>query len=416
MSYQNLIHSTLPFPTPADAMLMDVARRVQLSPTKHDEAQRHHEALCHYVDRPGSPLEGLVIACYPGGSFATGTAIASSVSRDQHDVDVVMELDLAAKSDPGAILRQLFEAINAEPGSRYHGKVELNSRCVTVTYTDGVRVDLMPIARISHEPEKAGILFHWRPESRESYHKPVNPWGFAEHFNASTALDPVFAAIFEARAMIDEGVIAKAQTDPVPDHVPLSEKAARVVALQLLKRARDVRYRRRDGRKPPSIVLAALALEVQPTGAGLLEEIVSIAAHVATRLEDEGRHGRVIDVRNPAYMPDRFTDRWPENLMAQSLYISDLRYLVRQLARMRDENASLTETRAILDDLFGETAAGYAVEQLLERSHKAMKDGSMRFGPGGRVLTGAAATAAAVHTAATPARASTNMGGMELPS
>ena len=416
MTYQSPIHSTLPFSTPADAMLMDVARRVQLSPTKHDEAQRHHQALCQYVDRAGSPLEGLVVACYPGGSFATGTAIASSVSKDQHDVDVVMELDVATGADPAFTLGQLFDAINGEPGSRYHGRVVLNSRCVTVTYADGVRVDLMPIARLPDAPDKAGNLFHSRPATRERYHKPVNPWAFAEHFNDSTALDPVFAAIFEARAMLDASVIAKAQTDPVPDHVPLSEKAARVVALQLLKRARDVRYRRRDGRKPPSIVLAALALEVQPTGAGLLEEVASIAGHVATRLEREGSRGAVIDVRNPAYTPDRFTDRWPENTAAQTLYVNDLRYLVRQLARLRNENASLTEASSILDDLFGETAAGFAVEQLLERSRMAMEDGSMRFGTNGKVLTGAAATAAAASATATSARASTNMGGMELPS
>ncbi|THD34493.1 MAG: nucleotidyltransferase [Sphingomonas sp.] len=412
MTYQSPFERPLPMPTPADAMLMDVARRVQLSPTKHDEAQRHHRALCEHVDRLGSPLEGLVVACYPGGSFATGTAIASSVSKDQHDVDGVMELDLPPLSDPKWVLQLLFEAINGDPGSRYHGRVALNSRCVTITYDDGVRVDLMPIVRIAGQPEKAGNLFHSRPESGESYHKPVNPWGFAEHFNAETAVDPVFAAIFESRAGRDGMVVAKAQTDPVPDHVPLSEKAARVVALQLIKRARDVRFRRREGRKPPSIVLAALALEVAPAGAGLLEEVASIATHIADRLEREGKLGRVIDVRNPAFTPDIFSDRWPKSLSAQSIYAQDLRYLVRQLARLRNENASLTETRSILDDLFGETAAGFAVERLLESTRRAMEDGSMRFGTTGRVLTGAAATAAAAT--ATPARASTNMGGGDL--
>lgn len=193
----------LPTPSFADAMLMDVARRVQLSPTKHDEAQQHFEALCSYVDRPGSPLQDKVIACYPGGSFATGTAIASSVSKDQHDVDVVMELDVPTNSDPKWILDLLFEAINAEPGSRYHGRVTRNSRCVTVEYDDGVRVDLMPISRLTAAPEKAGHLFHFKQQPLESYHKPVNPWGFADHFNAQTAYDPVFAAIFESRSLTD---------------------------------------------------------------------------------------------------------------------------------------------------------------------------------------------------------------------
>lgn len=403
----------LPTPSFADAMLMDVARRVQLSPTKHDEAQQHFEALCSFVDRPESPLHNKVIACYPGGSFATGTAIASSVSKDQHDVDVVMELDVPTNSDPQTILGLLFEAINGPQGSRYHGRVTLNSRCVTVEYEDGVRVDLMPIARLTAAPEKAGNLFHFKPQPRESYHKPVNPWGFADHFNNQTAYDPIFAAIFEARSMADGGTVAKADVDPLPDRVPLSEKSARVVALQLIKRNRDVRFRNRSKRKPPSVVLAAMALEVAPAGAGLLEEIISISGHIARRLQERSAHNLCVDVRNPAYIPDVFTDRWPQNLADQNEYIRDLEYLVRQLARLRTENVSLTETNTILDDLFGETAAKYAINEHMERSRRSMHKGTMQFGASGRVHAGV--TAAAIATNCTPARASTNMGGGWLP-
>ena len=59
---------------PIDALLVDVARRIQLSPGKHDIAERNFAALCRHVDREGSPLSGKVIQCYPSGSFATGTA------------------------------------------------------------------------------------------------------------------------------------------------------------------------------------------------------------------------------------------------------------------------------------------------------------------------------------------------------
>lgn len=399
----------LPLPTPADAMLMDVARRVQLSPTKHDEAAEHFEALCAYVDRAGSPLENKVIACYPGGSFATGTAIASSVSKDQHDVDVVMELDIAPESEPRIVLDTLFVAINGEPGSRYYGRVKLNSRCVTVTYEDGVRVDLMPIARLTGEPSKAGHLFHSRPEHGESFHKPVNPWGFADHFNSHTAYDPIFAAVFETRTMDHARTLAKAQTDPLPERVPLSEKSARVVALQLIKRNRDIRFRTRSGRKPPSIVLATFALEVQPLGTGLSDEIISITTHMVARLQEQVDQQCQIDMRNPAYRRDVFTDRWPDDVTAQTIYIRDLQHLGRQLSRLRNENASLTEMKLILDDLFGETPAKFAIEQLLDSSRKAIDEGTMRFGSTGKVLTGAAATVAAATSST--ARASTNMGG-----
>jgi hypothetical protein len=403
-----------PLPTAADALLMDVARRVQLSPTKHAEADKHYVALCAWVDRPGSPLEGKVVSCYPGGSFATGTAIASRVRKDQHDVDVTMELNVPPFSDPATILSQLFLAINGEPGSRYHGRVTLNSRCVTVTYEDGVRVDLMPISRLVGEPEKAGNLFHWRREDAESYHKGVNPWGFANRFNSETAYDPVFAAMFESRALAMDGVMAKAETAPLPEQVPLTEKSARVVALQLIKRNRDIRYRSRAGRKPPSVVLAALALEVPPTGSGLADAVISIASHIADTLKRSVDSGRVLTVTNPAYPRDVFTDRWPTDLVQENVYIRDLAHLCRQLQRLKqEEDTSLTEMRTILEDLFGETAAGFALEKLLERSQREVESGTMRFGSTGRIITGAAAAVSAATS--TAARASTPMGGTCIP-
>ena len=78
----------------ADALLMDVARRIRLSKTKYETAETNFRALCQHVDREGSPLQGKVVECYASGSFATGTAIASRVAKNQHDVDVVIELDV----------------------------------------------------------------------------------------------------------------------------------------------------------------------------------------------------------------------------------------------------------------------------------------------------------------------------------
>lgn len=406
-------HEPIRTPSTADALLMDVARRVQLSPTKHDEAEQHYHALCSYVDRPESPLHGKVIACYPSGSFATGTAIASKVSKDQHDVDVVMEIDVPAWYDPQLMLTTLFDAINGVEGSRYYGRVERNSRCVTVTYDDGTRVDLMPIARLAGEPEKAGHLFHWRRETNESYHKPVNAWGFAQRFNAQVAFDPVFATMFDARRQLADGVLAKAATDPLPDRVPLTEKSARVVALQLLKRNRDVRYRSRGGRKPPSVVLAALALEIAPAGTGLTDELLNIAEHIGEKLRQHIQRRETLEVRNPACIQDVFTDRWPQDVATQDVYVRDLQHLQRQLSRLRGDNPTITEMRTILDDLFGETAAGFAVEKFLDASRHAADRGAMRFGQTGRVLTGSAAIIGAATS--TAARASTNMGGGCIP-
>ncbi|MEH2573468.1 nucleotidyltransferase domain-containing protein [Bradyrhizobium sp. AZCC 1708] len=395
-----------------DALLMDVARRIQLTRTKHEIAETNFRALCQHVDREGSPLENKVIECYPSGSFATGTAIASRVAKDQHDVDVVMELDVPANSSPKDILNLLFLAINGEEGSRYHGKVTQNSRCVTVEYGDGTTVDLMPIARISG-PERAGNLFHYKRETGETRHKPVNPWGFAKHFNDHVEFDPAFHDLFKGRRLLVEGkIVERAETQPMPDHEPLEEKSPRVVALQLLKRNRDIAWRApsRTGRKPPAIALNAMALEAGSVHPSLLDEVIAIATHIRGRLRETYGPRGTLQVFNPAYPPDEFTDRWPENKAAQDLYDGDLRRLIIDLYKLRNENLSLAEQQEILKRLFGETAAAYAIESTLDARLREMNANRMRLGNTGKVL-GAAAVAGSGSTAA---RAATREGGGEL--
>jgi hypothetical protein len=231
---------TGPWPTITehDALMMDVGRRIQLSKTKHAVAEQNFGALCRYVDREGSPLEGKVIECYPSGSFATGTAIVSRVAKNQHDVDVVMEINASPRAPPSEILQMLYQAINGEPGTRYHDMIRQNSRWITVTYEDGATVDLMPVARIAG-PDRAA----------------VNPWGWAKYFNDRIEFDRNFYEMFKGRQVLAEDrMVEEAETQPLPEHVPLEEKSPRTIAIQLLKRNRDVAFRsteRRALRKPP---------------------------------------------------------------------------------------------------------------------------------------------------------------------
>jgi hypothetical protein len=399
-----------------DALLMDVARRIQLPKSKHEIAETNFRALCQHVDRTGSPLEDKVIECYPSGSFAIGAAIAASVAKDQHDVDVVMELDISPYSTPKDTLRLLFLAINGEPSSRYHGMVELKSRCVTVTYSDGTTVDLMPIARIPG-PDRTGHLFHHKQETGVSYHKEVNPWGFAKYFNDHVEYDPAFHDLFKGRRLLVEGqILEKADTQPMPDHVPIEEKSARVVALQLMKRARNISWRapsRQGRRKPISVALAAMSLDAGPVQHGLLDEVVAIAGHIRSRLTETNSPRGTVHVVNPAYPDDVFTDRWPENKGAQDLYDGDLRGLIVDLYKLRNDKPSLAEQQEILKRLFGESAATYAIESILISKRHEMDANRLRLGSNGKVLGGIAAPAV-VGTGTTAAKAATREGGGKL--
>lgn len=431
---------------PIEAALMDVARAIQLSPTMHAEAARRYEAVARHVDRPGSVLENQVDEVYPSGSFAIHAAIRSDVTRDQHDVDAVLELTIPLDTDPQTVLDQLHEAIVSSTSETYRGlKVERNSRCVTIHYGDGVTLDLMPVVRVSHQPARVAKLFHSKPEAAEAYTKEINPSGFAHHFNKTVERNIEFARRFDQRRMLVEGasfadqyaefvVLEKADAQPMPDYVPLDQKAPRVVALQIMKRFRDKRYRKHDDhrgqRKPPSVVMAALALDA-PTGSlTLTDEVIAVAATMRDAIVSADRLGRLVEVRNPAHQPDIFTDRWPEDRKSQQMWAADLQHLIHELSELRRKGFDPVSAKKTFDDLFGQTIGLRILEDHFRVQNWAIEEGYAAMTPAGRPVSPAmplraagaglagAAAASASHIAANdrasplikPLRANTGMG------
>lgn len=368
----------------AERLLMDAARKIQLTPTQHQEATRNFYALADYVDGSGSELAGMVIKVSPSGSFSYGAPILGQIRNHQHDVDAIIELDTDPFADPQLVLESLFRSIKRTPDSRYYSCTTLGSRCVTVTYKDGRTADLMPVVRLPHLPERVVHLFHFKAEEQERYHREVNPSAFTEHFKASVRASTVFTKAFAGHLEI----LAKAETEQFPAYEALDQKSPRVVALQLIKRARDKAYRREthDGqRKPPSIVIAALSLEIPTMSDSLVTETLTVARYVLARLQNAHELGKLLDVRNPKWTADKFTDRWPSTLSAQSLYIRDLTNLVAGLHALSTEALSPEQQARILRALFGETVATYAVDRLYETFGHAHERGRTFVGQRGHV-------------------------------
>lgn len=54
-----------PFAEPLDALLADIAIRIQLSQTAYRKAVQRYEALSDWIEREGSPLAQRVELSYP---------------------------------------------------------------------------------------------------------------------------------------------------------------------------------------------------------------------------------------------------------------------------------------------------------------------------------------------------------------
>ena len=379
-----------------ERLLADVAIRVELPPSQHRMAVERYEAVHNHIDRVGSLLEGRLTLFYPQGSMAIGATIRSWRRSEGYDIDIVVEIDVPPGTPPARVLDILFKAISGEPGSRYHGMVERQTRCVTVHYADGMHLDVTPACLVDEWDPRRSDIFHANPEKPAAEHRrvPMNAYAFVEWFKAITPEAMSFADAYGQRARNRDPVFQEyaAEALPVPEHpVITGNKSASVVALQLVKRNRNLRYLRRSGRIPPSVMLSKLAAEVKVSGRSLVEALDAISRHVLATLEAAERAGRLVDVCNPRCDADCFTDRWPENRAAQQLYMEDLRLFRRDLAEVVGGDLDLEGMQRLLGKMFGDEPSRKVIEGHYEELAGGIRNNRRGHAATGAVIVGAPA-------------------------
>jgi hypothetical protein len=396
-SPRNLPKSALP--DVVDILLADIAIRIQLTKTDHDKAVDRFAVMRDWIDRPGSPLRGLVALMYPQGSMAIGATIARCSEREEYDIDVIVALLIARASDPQIVLDALYHAIRGEPGSRYYDKTTRHTRCVCVTYEDGMHIDLAPAVLVDEREPRTSVIFHSKPKdpSVPKLRLLANPWGLAEWFKVMTPLETDFAKMFEGRAMAHD----RALGEPVPDQESAYRKSRALIALQLTKRWRNVLFSKPERaklRRPPSVLLSKHFADHANRTTTLSEEVEHQAQQLLLRLEAEKAVGRLIHEANPRCFEDVLTDRWPEVPANQNLMIEDLHDFVADMRLLRSGTLSIDKMSAVLERMFGERPARSAVNDYMFPSSRP----HVEYGTGRivRPVAAAAVTAPALRPVA----------------
>lgn len=382
-----------------EILLAGTAIRIELPPSLHQLAVDRYEAIRKHIERADSPLHDRVRIFYPQGSMAIRATIKARKRADGFDIDIIAELILPLSLTPAEVLDLLFAAINGPPGSRYHGMVERQTRCVTVYYADGMHLDVTPTVLIDERAPRLSCLFHAKAEEPPASHKRVlmNSFAFCDWFNELTPANVSFAMAYAERAAAFDriAILADAEVKPVPAHSTIEGgKSTTVVALQLLKRNRNLRHEKRKGmRLPPSVMMAKIAAETSVPGASIAGALESIAGAIQSTLEAAEREERLVDVRNPRCQDERFTDRWPENRQAQRLYIEDLKLLRQQLAALMSDSLMLDQKRDLLVAMFGEGPAQSTVDEYAATIGRSIQSGNRLVSPLGRIVPSVAAAA-----------------------
>lgn len=393
-----------------DLLLAEVAVKVQLPPSRFAVAEQRYHTLSEWVYRTDSPLRGLVPRVYAQGSMAIGATIASCLRNDEYDVDALAELSLHRLTHPRDVLDLLCEAVRGEPGSRYYDAATRCTRRVQVQYADGMHIDITPTIRLEERLEREGYIFHAKVEEHKSFDKRIiaNPFGFAAWFKERTPAELDFALNFAEKSLAYDRAhfLEAAETEPVPSPAPVYEKSRALIALQLLKRWRNIAYDARLGRKPPSVLMAKLVGDhANQSHGSLFAELLHQARKMLVFFEQAHLTHSLVHVVNPKCDSDVFSDRWPADQGVQHTFIRDLQNLVAKLEEMGRSN--LSRVQEILEELFGEEPAKTAVNTAMKEYGSAYSSGQARhdlktgrFNPGASGVAGivASATRATIPT------------------
>ena len=375
-----------PWDSISEQMLAAVAIKIELPPSMHALLAERKAAIEKHLERDGSPLKGKIRLFYQQGSVAIGATIRAKFRFEGFDIDIIVELNTPGLT-PWEALELLYEAMRGERGSRYYDMTERQTRCVTIHYADGMHLDLSPAELISEIDPRRSFIFHSKPEDqRNKDHRVLtNSFGFVEEYNSTCPVDLSFQQEYARRALqADQGLVVMqkdADSLPVPAHsTVVGGKSAVTVALQLLKRNRNIRWATRDGRMPASVMLSCLTLEVAESGRTIGQNLKVIAQHILDRLLWAKSVGELIHVENPRCPGDVFTDRWPENHSAQNMMIADMKLFLEQLSVLLDDRRTLRERRDTLKAMFGEDIGQQVVDDMEREIGEAIRTGRHGFG------------------------------------
>lgn len=384
--------STDPFATSLDRLLAEIAFSVQLPPSLHRKATSRYKAVREFLEGTEN-FKDQIEHFYAQGSMAIDATISTRGTDDEYDIDIVAQLGgRFASMTPNEILDDLFDALQGYRGL----KVVRQTRCVTIYYADGMHLDITPALRDENTPERQGVITHAKgPDERpDDEFVPMNAYGFVSWFLERTPVEPKVVANFDRRWRSFEAskYRADADVDEVPDQTEFLVKNTATLALQLLKRYRNICYATYDGRMPPSVMLSYFAGVVSRPGMTLSQMLVRLCRRIGRDIRNASERRLLLHVSNPAYADDVFTDRWPENQKQQIRFARHLDELADGLEAAHSMSAG--ELGEWLREMFGDRVVSAAADRIASEA-AAVRESRHSYAPSGKVILPAAAGVAA---------------------
>ena len=375
-----------PFEDPVDRFLAEIALSLQLPPSLHAKAGERYEAVRQKLEQHPN-FQGMIEHFYPQGSMSIDATISTKGTDDEYDLDIVAQLGGRFKEmEPLQILTELEAGLKDYPVQ----KVLRQTRCVTLKYADKMHLDITPTLRLDNSPERESVIAHAKGPQRQAKDTFVdmNAYAFAEWYKQRTPMEQRFAKAFHGRWMaLDEAYRAEAEVDDVPEQTNFIVKNTATLALQLLKRFRNIRYADYEGgRTPPSVVLSFYAGMAAQPNTPLATMLTRIANFLVRDIRQASLWGKPLHVANPQCQNDVLTDRWPEAIEQQNEFATHLEDLVKGLEVVRSKTLNPAAISDWMRGNFGEQVVSKAADRIAKKMGMTVKSAEQQYTRKGRVL------------------------------
>lgn len=373
------------------AALIEIARDLDIPPSKYRDAVNHYTAVGNWLDAQSSPLRKYRPAIHPQGSFRIGTVVRP-VKRGReadYDIDLVCRLEATKAQLTAARLKHLVGDRLKEHETYRMMLDDEGRRCWTLKYAEaddiGFHLDVLPstpedrayieeLVRYGVHPELAQHAIAITERSGRELHIWVeggsNPYGFAEWFDEVNEKAMARAEPLQKQLIFEANRPIYASVQDVPDglvRTPLQR------SIQLLKRHRDVRFsgHQWEAEKPISMIITTLAarafredeLELDESLQGILERIDNYDATGVV----ERRDGKWW-IPNPVNPGENFADRWNDAGSHRAEAFFEWVAWVRQDLAQAEDQPTVQKRATALAESFGVSDG---------QAHEARKSGAL---------------------------------------
>lgn len=276
-------------------ILTEIVKEISITTTMINKAVKSYEAVGEWLGK-GIDYD---VRITPQGSMNLGTTNKPITDKDDYDIDLVCLLENGQELEAKEIKRIVGDRL--KENEVYRNKIleeGEGKRCWKMQYNE-FHMDILPCVPKTYylAPYLTDIRLTHKINASNYDDRYSNPYGYRKWFE--TRMDKILAK--EKRTFAKEN---KLEIEDVPTY---RVKTPLQMAIQLLKRHRDIYFQNNNENAPISIIITTLAAKAYSGEETVYEAICSILNGMEQFIEI--RNG-VYCVQNPVMEEENFADKW----------------------------------------------------------------------------------------------------------